>query len=66
MTPLVTRLRERIDTLTDERDDARTELARRGPWRRCGWCGKGCYGTGCSEHREVERLWLDHVEGRVA
>ncbi len=57
MTPLVTRLRERIDTLTDERDEARALNMGRGPCRRCVWCGHICYGRTCRYHRDLELLW---------
>lgn len=56
MNPLEHRLRQRIDTLTDERDLARDLLqqARERPrFRRCAFCGDYCYGYACYKHRDL-------------
>ena len=62
--PLELRLRERIDTLTDERDRERARrlrLARRVAamyqgQRRCVYCGHHCHGLTCADHRDLPRI----------
>ncbi len=58
MTARELRLRERIDTLTDERDDALRRTRRRILGLGCLYCGRkrarGC--TACSDHRDLLAL----------
>lgn len=55
MTPLVTRLRTRIDKLTDERDAALIAIPPRRSRRpnRCRYCGDPCHGRACVSHRDL-------------
>jgi hypothetical protein len=75
MTPIELRLRQRIDELRDERDQARelydtlretvTERSRteRPRFGRCGWCGVPTYGRACDTHRDVEHDLEDVLRG---
>lgn len=59
LAPLADRLRDRIDVLTDERDDALEFAARlreRGGRRHCVYCGRGCYGLACGYHADLPDL----------
>ena len=56
------RLRARIDVLLDARAATEAEneklraRANRKVYRCCPYCGRPCYGTACSLHRDVARI----------
>ena len=67
MTDREYRLRQRIDSLTDERDEALEterelratirrmtgERRRKPTYRMCPYCGRPCHGAACSLHRDL-------------
>lgn len=52
------RLRKRIDTLTDERDELRKVVfgRERRLFHRCLYCGRRCPGRTCPAHRDLIAL----------
>lgn len=58
-----TRLRARIDMLSDERDTLRQMIGATATrlFKRCPWCGRWAYGRTCAEHRDVEEILRGEV-----
>jgi hypothetical protein len=71
VTPRELRLRERIDQLTDERDQARARLEirhlrRRRGNRRCHYCGDfSGLSLACGSHRDLLGLDPYYADGRA-